>query len=63
MTANTETLPRKAYRPPEVAKATGLSTAMIYMMVADGRLRSVRCGRAILIPATAVEELLAGEER
>ena len=36
---------------------------MVYMMIADGRLRSVRCGRAILIPATAVEELLAGEGR
>ena len=57
------TLERKGYRPPEFARALGLSTAMIYLMLRDGRIRGVRMGRAIVIPATELEALLAGEER
>ncbi len=54
-------LERKAFRPPEVAKATGLSRACVYQLVQEGRIRSVRIGRAILIPASALDELLAGD--
>lgn len=54
-------LERKAYRPPEVAKVTGLSRAFVYQLIADGRLRSVRLGRALLVPAAAVADLLADD--
>jgi excisionase family DNA binding protein len=44
----------------ETAEATGFSERSIRRMVADGRLRSVRSGRAVRIPAAAVDELISG---
>jgi excisionase family DNA binding protein len=61
MHADPVALERKAYRPPEVARATGLSRAFIYQLITEGKLRSIRLGRAIVIPAAAVDALLAGE--
>jgi excisionase family DNA binding protein len=55
-----DTMERKAYRVPEFAKATGLSRACVYQLVEEKRLRAVRVGRAILIPASAVDAFLAG---
>jgi excisionase family DNA binding protein len=51
---------RKSYRVPEVARATGVSVAQVYKMVQDGELRSVKVGKMVLVPAAAVDELLAG---
>lgn len=48
---------RLTYRPREVAEATGLSRETVLRMVRDGRLPSRRVGRAVLIPAEAVEAL------
>ncbi len=52
---------RLAIRVPELAATLGVSLAQAYVMVNRGEVRSVRSGRAILIPRTAVQEFLDGE--
>lgn len=43
----------------EAAEALGLSRATVARHVAAGRLRGVRLGRRVLIPAWVVDQLLA----
>jgi excisionase family DNA binding protein len=56
--------PNLLYRPREAAALLGISRATLYRLVAAGRLRAVRIGRAALIPreelARFVRELQAG---
>jgi excisionase family DNA binding protein len=52
---NTEKI---AYRPEEAARATGLSRDVIFKAIREGTLRSLKVGRARLIPATALHEFL-----
>jgi excisionase family DNA binding protein len=51
---------RSALTLAQTADVTGLSERTVRRMVADGRLRSIRSGRAVRIPAGAVDELLRG---
>jgi excisionase family DNA binding protein len=53
---------RKAVRPSEFARLIGVSRAMGYRIVQEGRVRSVRVGRAVLVPMTEVDRLLAADE-
>ena len=46
---------------PEVAEALRLSRSRAYDLVREGRIRSVRVGRRLLVPRWAVQELLDGE--
>lgn len=47
---------RLLYRIPEVSECLGLSRTKIYELMWKGELRSVKIGRAIRIPRTALEE-------
>lgn len=47
------------YRIPEAMRALSMSRSVIYELIRSGRLRSVREGRARLIPATAIAEYIA----
>jgi excisionase family DNA binding protein len=49
---------RKAVRPAELARILGISRALGYQLVASGTIRSVRVGRAVLVPISAIEEFL-----
>ena len=49
---------RVAYKPGEVATMTGLSRSFVYQLIRRGDLRSIRIGRAVLIPAREIERLL-----
>jgi len=53
---------RMAYRPRELAEATGLSVAHVYNEIAAGNIRSCRVGRAILVPAAEATRLLSANE-
>ena len=53
---------RKSLRPAEAAQLLGVCRDTIYVLMRAGRLRSVKVGRARLIPVRAIEELLAQEE-
>ena len=47
------------YRVPEAMRMLSLSRSVIYELIRNGRLRSVREGRARLIPATAIRDYIA----
>jgi excisionase family DNA binding protein len=51
-----------AYNLGEAAAALGVTYRTVHRLVRSGRLRAVRVGRRIVIPRSALEELL-GEER
>lgn len=51
-----------AYNLGEAATALGVTYRAVYRMVRSGQIRSVRVGRRIIIPRSAIEELL-GEKR
>jgi excisionase family DNA binding protein len=48
----------QAYRPMKAAKVLGLSRSKIYELLAEGRLESVKIGRARLIKVSSIQALL-----
>lgn len=50
------TVPRHLYRISEAMCLLSMSRSVIYEQIRSGRLRSVKQGRARLIPARAIEE-------
>ena len=58
-----EEMPRRGYRPREIARMFGLAPATVYAHCSEGRLKFHRVGRAIVIPASAVEEWLTTSAR
>lgn len=52
---------RVAYSVKEARLALGIGETLIYDLLAQGRLRSVKAGRRILIPKSALEAFLEGE--
>ena len=57
-----ETGPRKAYTVADAAAALGVSEWLIRDLCRTGQLRCVRLRRRIIIPADALDELLAAAE-
>jgi excisionase family DNA binding protein len=51
------------YKVPEVMRMLKMSRTVIFDQLRNGRLRSVRQGRARLIPASAIAEYIALLER
>jgi excisionase family DNA binding protein len=49
---------RRSVRPAEAALLLGVCRDTVYVLMRAGRLRSVKLGRARLIPVAAIEELL-----
>ncbi|BCJ55091.1 excisionase [Actinoplanes sp. NBRC 14428] len=57
-------LQRKAlYRIPEAARLLSLSRSVIYELIRSGRLRTVKQGRARLVPESAITEYVSLLER
>jgi excisionase family DNA binding protein len=50
---------RHLYRISEAMRLLSMSRSVIYEQIRSGRLRSVRQGRARLIPAQAIQEYVA----
>jgi excisionase family DNA binding protein len=59
MTTATHT-PERVYTVEQVADHLAMHTSGVYRLVQSGDLRSVRAGRLIRIPASALDEFLAG---
>ena len=53
---------RKSLRPAEAARLLGVSRETVYVLMRSGQLRSVRLGRARLIPVAALDELLSSQD-
>jgi excisionase family DNA binding protein len=54
---------RKAVRPSELARMLGISRALGYRLVAEGTIRSVRVGRAVLVPVSEIDKFLEARNR
>jgi len=53
-------VPRAALRVSEACSALAISRSKLYLELAAGRLRAVKCGRRTLIPATEIKAWLDG---
>ncbi len=49
---------RLTYRPEDASSLLGVGRAGVYGLIRSGRLRSIRIGRKIIIPASAISEFL-----
>jgi excisionase family DNA binding protein len=54
---------RQLYRVPEAMEILSMSRSVIYELIRSGRLRTVKEGRARLIPASAITDYVALLER
>ena len=54
---------RQLYRIPDAMRMLSMSRSVIFEQLRSGRLRSVRQGRARLIPASAIADYIALLER
>ena len=54
-----ESLPRMLVSVTEASRALGVSRSFAYELVAAGVLRSIRLGRRVLVPVSALEDLIA----
>lgn len=60
MTVIQENAPRLTRKPEEAAPMLGVGRNGVYDLIRSGELRSIRVGRKILIPLSAIEEFLSG---
>jgi len=58
-TSGTPSVSKDLYRIPEVMRRLSLSRSVIYEQIRSGRLRTVKQGRARLVPAAAIAEYIA----
>jgi excisionase family DNA binding protein len=49
----------RAYTVPQTAEMLGLSEVYLRVMLKRGDIRSVKAGRRVLIPATAIRKFLS----
>ncbi|MHB8378740.1 MAG: excisionase family DNA-binding protein [Acidimicrobiales bacterium] len=54
-----EQIPRALISVSEAARVIGVSRSYAYELVASGLLTSVRLGRRVLIPISAIDDLIA----
>ena len=52
--------PRAALRVNEACSALAISRSKLYLELAAGRLRAVKCGRRTLIPTAEIKAWLEG---
>lgn len=60
MTVVEEVHARRTCKPGEAAPMLGVGRNGVYDLVRTGQLRSIRVGRKILIPLTAIDDFLNG---
>jgi excisionase family DNA binding protein len=54
-----EQIPRALISVSEAARVIGVSRSFAYELVASGHLTSVRLGRRVLVPISAIDDLVA----
>ena len=58
-----ETTESLVYDVPTAGKLLNLSRATAYSLAAQGILPTIRCGKRLLVPRKALEELLASASK
>ena len=61
MTATNHPLQKMGFSIKEACQVSSLGRTTIYNHIASGRLRAVRVGGRTIIPADALQALIAGE--
>jgi excisionase family DNA binding protein len=56
-----EGTPRLAYRVPEIRELLGIGRDKAYSLVNSGKIHSIRDGNTILVPKSALDRFLAGD--
>ena len=56
-------MPQEFYTPEQLAKLLQVSKPAIYKWAQEGRIKAVRIGRTVRIPAAEVERLLRGADK
>lgn len=54
-----DTVTKEAYRPREFQRAYGVAKSYFYEQVAQGRLKTIKAGKATLVTREAANEWLA----
>lgn len=54
---------RLTCKPEEAVPMLGVGKNSVYALIRSGQLRSIKVGRKILIPLSAIEEFLNGGEK
>lgn len=49
-----------AFRPDAIPGVLGIGRTKVFELIRTGQLRSIKVGRARLVPATAIAEFLRG---
>ena len=57
--SQSEQVPRALISVSEAARVIGVSRSYAYELVASGLLASVRLGRRVLVPVSAIDDLIA----
>ena len=52
---------RQTYTVPEVAKILGIGRNTAYEICRNGEIPTIKIGGRVLVPRTAIDELLQGE--
>jgi excisionase family DNA binding protein len=55
---STDPYERMAYRPDEVPRVFPIGRTMLFRLMKEGKIRTVKVGRARLIPAESLREFL-----
>ena len=55
-------MPREFYTPEQLAELLQVSKPAIYKWAQEGRIKAVRIGRTVRIPAAEVDRLLRGSD-
>ncbi len=59
---HTRAMAPRSVRPAEAAALLGVCRDTVYVLLRSGRLRSIKAGRARLIPLAAIDEFLSANE-
>lgn len=51
---------KQGFRPEEAGRAIGVGETTARGLIKEGKLKSIRIGRAIVVPQWAIDEFLAG---
>jgi excisionase family DNA binding protein len=49
---------RLLYKPPEAARALGISIAYLYELLAEGQIESLKIGASRRIPAASIQQFI-----
>ncbi|ACV64407.1 conserved hypothetical protein [Desulfofarcimen acetoxidans DSM 771] len=50
---------KEAYSIPETAKILGIGRSLAYQLAREGKLKTVKLGKRLIVPAKVIEQMLS----